>query len=485
MQSFRCFLLILLLAICAGLPNLPWPMHGDQVLFLQGGESLARGELLYRDFWDIKQPGVFVFYWAAGEAFGFDEIGVHLFDLVYWLAFAILVAMTWPRLIGDAGSSIWPAIMTAGWYWAVTGSVQQTQVEALVGPLLYLHLVLLRKSNAGSWTAAGVVAAAVLLLKFLFAPLLGVAWLFAVYRARRECGWRCVIALSTWYLGIGLIAVILAFSPWIATGDLHRLKWTFFDVPAEMLNEIPRPTTARFLDAARWFVTRYGAAFPLALIGAIRLWRTGRRDWVVFLSAWIAASLAIIVAQRLSWWSYHFMLLAIPIGLLAAEGCQLLANSGRRLYVGLLLLLLAPAVIAVGWKWQLLARHDFCVTRTSRHEFMLEDPNYQRAEEETAFLREPASQPGPIYVAGEPIYYRMAHRLPAVAIHGWSLELYPPDVRRELTVQLMFARPAYIFIDRTYYAKLIDERYETLAKWLTERYRVQRESEAGTWYERN
>ena len=471
-------------------------MHGDQVLFLQGGESLSRGEWLYRDFWDIKQPGVFVGYWAAGKLFGFNEIGVHLFDLLYWLSFAMLVSITWPRLIGEGRSSIWPAITTAGWYWAVTGSVQQTQVEAMVGPLLYLHLWLLRagvtrtepKAVAPSatptmcWVAAGLVATVVLLLKFMFAPLLGVAWLFAVCRVR-EVGWRSITALTAWYIATALVTFLLAFVPWMVHGDLGLLKWTYFEVPGEMLKEVPRPGYGRLWEAARWFATRYGALAPLAAIGAVRLWRTGRRDWVVFLAAWMAASLTIIVAQRLSWWSYHFMLLAIPLGLFSAEGCVILANGGRRLLMGVLIVLLAPMVIAIGWKWLLLARSNFCLSLADRQAFLLRDPNYKRAKEETAFLHDPESRPGPIYVAGEPIFYRMAIRQPAVAIHGWSLELYPADVRNELTNQLMDAEPAYIFVDRTYYANLIEERYGTLAKWLADRYRVLRESDAGTWYE--
>ena len=514
----RTFALIVALALVAGLPNLPRPMHGDQVLFMQGGESLARGELLYRDFWDVKQPGVFVFYWAGGKLFGFDEIGIHIIDLLYWFAFAILIAMTWPRMIGEPRTSAWPAITTAGWYWSVTGSVQQTQVEALVGPLLYLHLWLLvhssppsplRRGGPGtrgqaaasadpspqprprsgegekiSWAIGGVVAAAVVLFKFMFMPLLVVAWLFAANRLRREHGWRVVAKFTLCYGVAGIIALAASAIPWLVAGEIHALIWTFFEVPAQMLDEIPPASPRRLLEAAQWFGTRYGPMAPLALIGAIRFWRTGRREWVVVLAAWMGVGLAIIVAQRLSWWSYHLMLLATPLGLLAAEGCAALASGGRHVRLGLLFLLLSPATVAIALKWIAVASHGFCLTAADRQAILLEDSVYAGAKEETAFLRESSSKPGAIYVAGEPVYNRFANRKPAVPIHGWSLELYPADVRINLAKQLIDAEPAYIFIDRVYYANLIEERYPEVAALLRMDYRVFRESGAGTWYER-
>ena len=33
------------------------PFSGDQALFLVGAETLHAGGVLYRDYWDIKQPG--------------------------------------------------------------------------------------------------------------------------------------------------------------------------------------------------------------------------------------------------------------------------------------------------------------------------------------------------------------------------------------------------------------------------------------------
>ena len=60
--------------IALGLSKLAYPLMGDQALFLLGGRTIDGGGILYRDFWDIKPPGIFLFYFIAGKLFGFSEM---------------------------------------------------------------------------------------------------------------------------------------------------------------------------------------------------------------------------------------------------------------------------------------------------------------------------------------------------------------------------------------------------------------------------
>ena len=46
------------------------PLDGDQALFLYFAQAIDNGERLYVDVWDMKQPGVFWFYWLGGRIFG-------------------------------------------------------------------------------------------------------------------------------------------------------------------------------------------------------------------------------------------------------------------------------------------------------------------------------------------------------------------------------------------------------------------------------
>jgi hypothetical protein len=80
-----------------GLIHLPYPFGGDQALFLLGAAALDRGEVLYVDFWDNKQPGIYFFFWLAGHLFGFSEAGVHLLELL-WQALLAIVLEGFTRL---------------------------------------------------------------------------------------------------------------------------------------------------------------------------------------------------------------------------------------------------------------------------------------------------------------------------------------------------------------------------------------------------
>ena len=60
--------------------------------------------MLSRDLFDIKQPGIYVFYAFGGLLFGFNEVGIRLFELVYWLAFSVFALATLSpssRLVGE------------------------------------------------------------------------------------------------------------------------------------------------------------------------------------------------------------------------------------------------------------------------------------------------------------------------------------------------------------------------------------------------
>src|SRR5258705_260145 len=68
------------LGVIAGLGLLaaPLPFTGDQALFAAGARQLARGDVLYRDFWDVKQPGIYLWYLGGGSLFRYREVALHL-----------------------------------------------------------------------------------------------------------------------------------------------------------------------------------------------------------------------------------------------------------------------------------------------------------------------------------------------------------------------------------------------------------------------
>jgi hypothetical protein len=71
----------LLLVALLALLHIPYPFSSDQGLFAHFAQAMDGGARLYEDLWDIKQPGLFALYWIAGRLFGFDSVGIHIFDL--------------------------------------------------------------------------------------------------------------------------------------------------------------------------------------------------------------------------------------------------------------------------------------------------------------------------------------------------------------------------------------------------------------------
>src|SRR4249919_2061776 len=77
-----------------GILAAPLPFTGDQALFASGARQLARGGVLYRDFWDVKQPGIYLWYLGGGALFGYSEVALHLVEVAYQLAFAVVLIVT-------------------------------------------------------------------------------------------------------------------------------------------------------------------------------------------------------------------------------------------------------------------------------------------------------------------------------------------------------------------------------------------------------
>ena len=86
------YLSALLLIVAVGLLNLYLPFVSDQIATMMGARTLSDGGTLYIDFWDNKMPGLYWFYWVAGELFGYTERGIHTLDLIWMTAFTVVLA---------------------------------------------------------------------------------------------------------------------------------------------------------------------------------------------------------------------------------------------------------------------------------------------------------------------------------------------------------------------------------------------------------
>lgn len=491
---------VLILIGWMGVVHLAYPFSGDQALFLVGAEKMHAGAALYRDFWDIKQPGIYLFYLAGGSLFGFSETGIHLFELLYLLSFAIVLQRTLQGCYDHPWIAPLVPLLVVGTYYLVAGANVLTQVEALAGFPIYLSAFFAQRGLRGGRSrvplllCAGVCASLALLLKLLFALIVASLWAVVFTSERRRLPSH-IVAANVLTLSAGLIGSTIAIGSVLCLTSGARLVYdTFVTIPMQIVATFPSDVR-RLGYAVFWYVT---VTFPLLVLAAtgILLKARLRGDRILTGSlVWFASGALVILLQRQSWWAYQTVLLMPPAGLSAARGLDVLAawctrNSRRSLRrraaiaaIGVCVLFL-PYDLKAMQKSLVFARNSFALSPQSQESYRERvSETYRATASDTAFLFGSSALPGDIYVFGNPLYYVRSHRSQAVAINGWALEFLLPAQWSKLDDELRAAAPAYLFVASNY-AALIVARSPALAEFLDAKYRVRSRAPSGTWYVR-
>jgi hypothetical protein len=482
-----------------GLGHLAYPFSGDQALFAIAARDLDHGAVLYRDVWDFKQPGIFAFYWAAGRLLGFDEMGIHALELAWMLALSLVLVVTLRRWTSSSFAAGLAPLLTVGNYYAISESWHLTQVEGLVGLPMYLALwYASTEARPGRLFVSGAMGGLVLLLKLMFLPILAAFWLTAIAWdvVRHGLGVRRLAAVVAPIVAGCLAPLLVALAYFAWTDSLGVAAWTWFDFPRAVVREIPTPSVWRLVTAVEWFAKGYAWLLALAVIGGAAAGR--RRDDAlgVNLVLWCLVGVGVILVQVQSWWQYHFLLLFVPVGVLAAVGVDALRRwmrAGDRVLAGrwgtaLLLLTLvclaAPTLGLLARKTVALVEHRFAWDPDARRRYQRQmSRDYATMLDEVAFLGEPGSLPGRIYVFGDPLYHLLSGRGQAIPLNGWFMEVAPAAQWAQVMAQLDAARPPYVFVAPTE-AALIARHAPALDAFLRTAYRPLRESRAGVWYVR-
>lgn len=506
-EVLLCYGLPLCAIVILGSVNLPRPLHGDQAMFLLGAQTLDRGGALYVDYWDMKQPGVFLFYLLAGRIFGFSEFGVHSLELIWHCAFAVVLVALLRRYFERHWLSSLVPLTTIGVYYCHTGVWHLTQLEILVG--LPLFLVVWFSTTIDSarprrplhYALAGICAAVVLVFKLILAPLVAAFWLLGAaveWRAGRVGVTQAIFGrVLPAVIGLAAtLAVILGVCALAGLIGLRELVWTSLVYPLETLHGVAGAGPGRLAGALLWFGHAFLPWLPLVVLAVLVAEpAAGRRHLTWQFMAWVVVGLAVIVIQRLSWWEYHFLLLFVPVGVLAVRGVDLalsrfapLVTARRRSTALLCLLLVAPAVAyeLVPWGANLRRAATVMIAGGSFGEPYQRSepgyPDYDQLWQETRFLFEPDARPGPIYVFGNPLAVLLSGRRQAIPIHGWMWEIMPEPMWQALPGQLAAAHPAYIFID-SFYQRVVAERSPEMMEFLASQYRLAHSSAVGVWYQ--
>lgn len=490
------------LVFVLGLLALDYPFVADHVVVLLGAKKLAAGGVLYVDFWDNKMPGLFWLYQLAGHWFGFDENGVHALDLVWTMAFSLLL------VVALRGYCAWPwmaglfAVAVGGIYYASAEAFHLAQIEILVGLPLFVAAWFASRLDwrgprlAAAFLVVGLMGGVVASFKLILAPLVGVLWLTAAMHAwwQQRLPARVVLTHLALPSATGL-ATVLAAVAWLfwRQGALDELLWTAFEYPRMALDSAPRAPWTRLLASGGFFFAFY-ASWGFFMVLAVADWVHRERHVLTSLMvAWLCAALAVILVQRFSWWSYHLQLLFVPAGVLGVRGLGVIprvlqergAIDGAVARILVVALAVPPVgALAIPAEQKVSVVYETIVRQHgSRRDLPFKLSSlYPRIDHSVRFLARDTARPGPIYVFGDPLYYHLSGRAPAAPVPGFAWQFFPQSLWEALPGQLDAALPPYIFVDKLH-GKTMKKRGGGVHEFLRRDYVPFASDDLGTWYQ--
>ncbi len=503
-------LLVLGAIVVIGLLYLSQPFYDDPAFFTIGAQGISKGEILYRDFWDIKQPGIFAFYLAGGKLLGFNEVGEHAFELLYLVGLSLVLMRTMKKYYSSEWLASISPLLTVGVYYGVSGIHHLGQVEGLVGFPLFLCLwfaytsIEPTKKRIVRLFLSGMMGGLALLLKLMFLPIVATFWLLTiVYALKREPQRKfteavCYVATVVCGLLLPIVVVVAYFA---RTSALGIMLYTCFSYPIHAMATLPHLGPGHLLSGLEWFVSRFAPLLALGLVGAVAALSRRQDLLTIYLAAWFAVGAAVILVQRVSWHQYHYMLLCVPAGLLAVKGIEVLWQEFKELEPGTswyrrrshvlvlgLVLLFSPIIGSLLIKSFVLAQYHFAIHKQQRlayqgDRYLYPDSLYPSTIAETEFLSHAEALSGNIAVVGNPMFYFLSGRHPATGYNA-GFENFLPEQWKAWGEELAKTPPPYIFIANSQgYRELVEHAAPQTAEFIKRRYGVLRTSNAGTWYQ--
>jgi hypothetical protein len=463
------------------------PFSGDQALFTLIGEELRGGRRLYGEIWDIKQPGIFYFYLAAGTLFSFDEVGVHLLEFVYLMTAAVVVSLLLRQRYSSPTTVAVLPLLWLGTYYTVADANLQTQVESLIGPIVLSSIFLFRvgvtRSSEPFLLAAGAAAGVVGFFKLLYIPIPLICWWVAAHRAAGQSG-RVRRALIVAFAGTCLTAtLVLALHAF--AGTLGEALRTWLIAPFEVLQIQPRPPE-RLIRSVLGFGALYLPSGALALYSAVR----GRRkDWLSrCMWTWVGLGAVTFAVQK--WHVYLALVISLPLVILAADGLDALRvhltdkpSANRSVVWAAVLVTSVVPIYFASLRASQWVEADFATSAKDRAQYQVAvDSEVESILREAATLR---SLPmGSVLVFGDPRITYYADRRQSGPYSGWSWTTWTARTWRLAIEHWNSDPPSSIFISRNDRGGGMLSRVPELDKLLNESYVRTHSSVSGVWYTR-
>jgi 4-amino-4-deoxy-L-arabinose transferase-like glycosyltransferase len=342
------------------------PPGRDQGVFSNLADGLLHGKLLYRDLWENKPPGVAWLYAAAIAVLGRGYVAIHVLQAIFATSTALVIAWLVRRAGGSSLAALAGALLYVlfaaglafGGWWATAQA--EVFMDLPIAAALALLLSAREREGARGYlpvALAGACVGSTLLLKYSAAPVIGLALLsWRGGRTAREQLLRLVAFAAACALPMAALAAGMASAG--AWQDFVRATFEFnaayraasapsaVPLPLRIFFDLG-PMLALYVPAACGVVAAF-LARPLPAIRAL---------------AAAAAGLWVLALIEVSWqgkfWVYHYLVIALPLSVLAGAGLAWATSAARTLrarrvadisaVAGLALLAVPYAIDLVGY----------------------------------------------------------------------------------------------------------------------------------------
>jgi len=317
------------------------PLGVDQSLWASAARGMSRGQLLYRDVWEQRPPGIYLIYLLGFSVLGWSAATVAWLDILAsaattWLLYAIVRRLASSQM-GLVAAALYAALTMPAWLYRYGGFLERSVCETFITVCVALGAwCAVRFRESGSTFAAGGVGlwmGAAIVLKpnaGLYLPAL-LLWM-TLYRHGRAIVRRDLIhPISLAVAATALVPVLIALWLWSA-GVLDEARIAIVDFNRFYVAErFTIGGQALALSKAIWLRMKTDALWLAGGIGALAVvWeaaRTRRLPPVAGLAVlWGAAAALVISVNGVRLYNSYFIQALAPLSVLAA---WLLAEAAR------------------------------------------------------------------------------------------------------------------------------------------------------------
>jgi hypothetical protein len=320
-----------LLLRCAAIAE---PLGIDQSLWASAVRGMARGQLLYRDVWEQRPPGIYWIYLAGFRTLGWSSATVAWLDILAFLLTTVALWATARRLggpvMGAATGALYAALTMPAWLFRYGGflerSVSETFIAACVAVSAWCGAIVLQRRSLPAAAGLGLSAGAAIVLKpnaGLYLPAL-LVWILACWRPQAPPSRGAAAPLAVALAGTAVLPLIALAWLW-RLGLLHEAR-------------------VAVVDFNRFYVSEGFSAGGYALAFARAVWLRVKTD-----PLWLAGAAASCVAA----WQFARARRLPPVAALAivwgAAAALVIVVNGARLYNTYFLQVYPPLAILAAW----------------------------------------------------------------------------------------------------------------------------------------